>query len=101
MKENIKSPADITKTEIQILLSEVAKLRSENSEFQSRQEELSRTIEEQGQELEQLRKLARIVLNHFDEFLNTGCHVDRCIACGKCDYEILGQALLPFKDMPR
>lgn len=78
---------------------EIEQLRNENTELKSTVEKYAAMIQEQNQELEQLRRLAGVVLNHFEDFLNTGCHVDRCVACGKCDYEILGQALLPFKNM--
>jgi len=77
---------------------ELLKMKAEIAELKSRETEYMKTIKEQGQELESLHRLARVVLTHFEDFLITGCHVDRCVACGKCDYEVLGQAIMPWKD---
>ncbi len=94
-REKVLSSAE---AELLKMEAELSALRTEHAELKTREEQYINTIKEQGQELEQLHRLARVVRNHFEDFFNTGCHVERCVACSKCDYEILGQALLPFKD---
>ncbi|CFX89724.1 Uncharacterized [Syntrophomonas zehnderi OL-4] len=79
--------------------TEIEQLRNENAELKSQVEKHAAMMQEQNQELEQLRKLAGVVLKHFEGVLDNGCYVDRCMGCSRCDYEILGQALLPFKKM--
>lgn len=64
----------------------IAALQQENKELKS-------TIQEQAQELEKLRAVAKALQNHF---LKNGpaWQVERCAACGKCDYMLLEESLV-------
>lgn len=64
----------------------IAVLQQENKALKS-------TIEEQVQELEKLRAVAKTLQNHF---LKNGpaWQVERCAACGKCDYMLLEESLV-------
>jgi len=61
--------------------------------LQQENRELKATLQEQAQELEKLRAVATALQNHF---LKNGpaWQVERCAACGKCDYMLLEESLV-------
>ena len=83
------------KTNEQVILAKVEEntiLRKENEEFKVREEQYLNTIKEQGEELERLRVMAKVLETHFNEN-GPGWQVERCVGCGKCDYVLLENSL--------
>lgn len=77
--------------------AEIAALQAELAEFKQREAQYIELNQAQVEELQELRDLAQVVRQHFNSNIKT----DGCIACSKCDYETLENALLKCKSFTR
>ena len=77
--------------------AEIAALQGEIAELKQRAKQCIESNQAQMEELQELRDLAQVVRRHF----NNNLGVERCMACSKCDYETLENALLNCKSFTR
>ena len=89
---NAKTNKQMNEAELLAKVEENTILQKENAALKLKEEKYINTIKEQGEELERLRVVAKVLENHFMEN-GPGWHVEKCVGCGKCDYVLLENSL--------
>jgi len=95
--ENTAQMLQKLETELMEKKAEIAALHEEIAELKQREEQHIESNQAQIEELQQLRELAQVVRKHF----NDNVMVERCIACSRCEYDAMENALLKCKSFTR
>lgn len=77
--------------------AEIAALQVEIDELKQREAQYIKSNQAQIEELQELRDLAQVVRKHF----NDNVMVERCIACSRCEYDAMEDALFKCKSFTR
>ena len=75
----------------------IASLQEEIAGLKQREAQYIESNQAQIEELQELQELAQVVRKHF----NDNIMVERCIACSRCEYDAMENALLKCKSFTR
>jgi hypothetical protein len=77
--------------------AEIAALQAVIAELKQKEAHYIESNQAQAEELQELRELAQVVRKHF----NDNIMVERCIACSRCEYDAMENALSKCKSFTR